>query len=323
MSPEQTMVDRVEDYLEHRRRLGYVLRGVDHQLRQFARYADASGHRGPVTVELAVQWAKLPEGAKPQWWATRLGFVRAFAKHRCVFEPETQVPPAGLLGPSVTRCTPHIYSDAEISALLAAAAMLGPGDGLRPHTYVTLLGLLVSSGLRISEARHLTRADVDFEAGVLAVRQTKFRKSRLVPLHPSTVDALRRYASRRDRYHASTTVDNFFLNELGGPLGESGVAKTFGILRRQLGWTKGRGGRRPRVHDLRHTMAVRVLLRWIENGDDIGGKIAALATYLGHVEVTDTYWYLTAVPQLMALTAARFESYGADGARKGGCNDQR
>jgi integrase len=304
------MVARVEDYLEHRRRLGYVLRGVDHQLRQFARYADTSGHRGPVTVELAVRWAKLPEGAKPQWWARRLAFVRGFAKHRRVFEPETQVPPEGLLGPSATRCTPHIYSDAEISALLGAAADLGPVGGLRPHTYVTLLGLLVCSGIRISEARHLTRADVDLETGVLTVRQTKFRKSRLVPLHPSTTQALRRYISHRDRYHASTTVDAFFLNEHGAPLGESGIAKTFGILRRRLGWTKERAGRRPRIHDLRHTMAVRVLLRWFEEGVDIGCKIAALATYLGHVEVSDTYWYLTATPQLMALTAAQFESYG-------------
>jgi len=309
MSPRPTMIALVEDYLAHRRRLGYVLRGVDHQLRSFARYVDASDHRGPVTVELAVRWAKLPKRANPQWWARRLAIVRWFAKHRSLFDPGTEVPPAGLLGPSCPRCRPHIYSEAEVSALLRAAAELGPIGGLRPHTYVALLGLLVSSGLRISEALHLSRADVDLEAGVLTVVQTKFRKSRLVPLHPSTTKALRRYAEQRDRYHP-LAANTFFLDTRGAPLGPSGVAKTFGILRRQLHWTKGPSGRRPRIHDFRHTMAVRRLLRWYEERADVGCKIAALSTYLGHVEVADTYWYLTAVPELMALVAVRFESYG-------------
>jgi len=251
------------------------------------------------------------EAHQAQWWARRLGFVRGFAQYRSLFDPATEIPPAQLLGSARSRCTPHIYSEAEIVALLSAAAALGPKGGLRPHTYVALLGLLASSGLRISEALHLTNADVDLDAGILTIIQTKFRKSRLVPLHLTAALALRRYVERRDRYCPRLPAKTFFLHENGAPVGYGAVKKAFDILRRQLGWTKGPNGRRPRIHDLRHAMAVRRLLRWYQEGADVGCKIAALATYLGHVEVTDTYWYLTAVPELMALGSTRFESYVA------------
>jgi integrase len=304
-----TMVDLVEEYLALRRKLGFALVSPGRQLLGFARYADGIGHRGPITLELAVRWARLPEGASTFWWARRLGVVRGFAQYRHLFDPNTEVPPTGLLGPSSRRSTPHIYSEAEIAALLRAASELGPVGGLRPHTYVTLLGLLSTTGLRISEALNLSRDDVDLERGVLTVRLTKFRKSRLVPLHASTVRALADYALRRDRYHPHTPACAFFLNENGAALGASGVASTFGALRRTLGWTKNREGRRPRLHDMRHSMAVHTLLRWYQQGADVDRKMPALATYLGHVEVRDTYWYLTAVPELMALTAKRFEAY--------------
>lgn len=174
---------------------------------------------------------------------------------------------------------------------------------------MTLFGLLFASGLRISEALRLTRDDVDLESGVITVVRTKFKKSRLVPLHTSTTRALRRYTKRRDRHHPAAVAQAFFLDDHGGPLGKSGVAGTFGRLRRHLGWTKDPQGHRPRIHDARHTMAVRRLLRWYEEGAEVDRKIAALSTYLGHVEVNDTYWYLTAVPELMAVTAARFEAF--------------
>jgi len=309
MTSAPTMEILAQEYLALRRQLGYALHGTGQQLLAFARYADALGHRGPITVELAVRWARLPRGARPQWWARRLQIVRGFAQHRRLFEPETEIPPAGLLGPHFRRGTPHIYSTAETSALLRAASDLGPAGGLRAHTYVTLFGLLVTSGLRISEALHLGRDDVDLQSGVLTVVLTKFRKSRLVPLHPSVTQALAGYAKHRDRRHPQAAARAFFLNERGAPLGVSGVASTFGILRRQLGWTKNREGRRPRVHDMRHTMAVRTLLRWYQEGADVDLKILALATYLGHVEIADTYWYLTAVPELMVLTAGRFQAY--------------
>ncbi len=309
MTAAPTMVALVDEYLALRRQLGFALHSPGQQLLGFARYADKIGHRGPITVELAVRWARLPEGTRPSWWARRLQIVGGFARHRSLFDPGTEIPPAGLLGPLSRRATPHIYSETEIAALLRAAAELAPAGGLRPHTYVTLLGLLIAAGLRISEALRLGRDDVDLHSGVLAVQRTKFRKSRLVPLHPSTVLALANYARRRDQHHPHTAARTFFLSEIGTPLGASGVAGTFDTLRVKLGWTKNREGRRPRLHDMRHTMAVRTLLRWYREGTDVDRKMPALSTYLGHVEVSDTYWYLTAVPELMALTAARFQAF--------------
>lgn len=309
MTDTPTMVTLAEEYLALRRGLGFALKSCGQQLLGFAQYVDSIDHRGPITVELAVRWARLPHDTAPYWWARRLQIVRQFAQHRILFDPQTEIPPAGLLGPSSRRVTPHIYSDAEIASLLRAAGELGPVGGLRPHTYVTLLGLLLITGLRISEALRLGRNDVDLDSDVLMVRLTKFRKSRLVPLHPSAVTVLAKYAHLRDLYHPQSSAPTFFLNELGRTLGASGVAKTFNSLRSKLGWTKKWDCRRPRLHDMRHTMAVRTLLRWYHEGADVDRKMPALSTYLGHVEVRDTYWYLTAVPELMALTAARFEAY--------------
>jgi integrase len=303
------MVTLAEGYLALRRRLGFELKSSGQQLIGFARYADSIGHRGPITIELAIRWARLPQGARPYWWARRLDIVRQFAQYQRLFDPQTEIPPAGLLGPSSRRVTPHIYSDTEIAALLGAAAQLSPPGGLRPHTYVTLLGLLLVTGLRISEALGLSRSDVDLDSGVLTVRRTKFRKSRIVPLHSSAVTALAKYARKRDDHPQKTPVPTFFVNKLGEPLSASTVASTFCVLRDKLGWTRDRDGRRPRLHDMRHTMAVRTLLRWYREDADVDRKMPALSTYLGHAEVRDTYWYLTAVPELMALTAARFETY--------------
>jgi integrase len=304
-----TMVLLAEEYLALRRKLGFKLHSSGIQLLGFARYADECGHRGPITVELAVRWARLPEGTQPNWWARRLQIVRGFAQHRSLFDPETEIPPADLLGPLSRRPTPHIYSDTEINALLSAAADLSPESGLRPHTYVTLFGLLVTAGLRISEALRLERKDLDPDSGVLTVRLTKFRKSRLVPLHPSTIEALISYVRHRDHHHPHASTDALFLTERGFPLGASSVASTFGVLRDRLGWSKNRQGRRPRLHDMRHTMAVRTLLRWYQQGADVERKLPTLSTYLGHAEVRDTYWYLTAVPELMALAAERFQTF--------------
>jgi integrase len=293
MSGSPTMVDLAQEYLALRRQLGYALVTPGQALLAYARYADSIGHRGPVTIALAVRWAKLPQKAMPYWWARRLQIVRGFAQHRSLFEPGTEIPPADLLGPHFHRSTPHIYSNAEIRALLRAAKDLGPAGGLRCHSYVTL------------------------QSGVLTVALSKFRKSRMLPLHPSTTQAMSNYAKRRDRYHPDATARTFFINERGAPMGYSGVIATFTDLRCQLGWTKNREGRRPRLHDMRHTMAVRTLLRWCQQGADVDQKILALCTYLGHVEVTDTYWYLTAVPELMALTAARFQAYSRRCLRRG------
>jgi integrase len=220
-----------------------------------------------------------------------------------------------MLGPSYRRRAPHIYSEREVADLLGAASQLGPVDGLRSHTYVTLFGLLASTGLRISEALRLTREDVDFAAALLTISRTKFHKSRLIPLHPTTTATLREYADRRDNYHPLVRLSAFFLTERGTALKDCRVRMTFSTLRRSLGWA-GLSGPPRRIHDLRHTFAVRRLLRWYEEGADVDHEIAALSTYMGHVKVTDTYWYLTAVPELLAVAGARYERYA--GLRQGG-----
>lgn len=309
MSPnDASMSTLVTEYLALRRGLGFDLRVTGWLLCNFARYADAIGHQGPITIDLATRWAATSQAGPPQI-AQRLSVVRQFARHRAAYDPATEVPPTEHLGGPARRKPPHIYSDAEIVELLRAAARLRPRGGLRPQTYVALFSLLACTGLRVSEARHLTTPDVDLDASLLVIRETKFRKSRLVPLHPSAVTALTRYAALRDRYANVPRSEYFFRTDHASALRQRAVESTFGKLRTRLGWTARGRARRPRVHDLRHTFASRRLLRWYEEGADIDQKILALATYLGHAKVTDTYWYLSAIPELLAVTAHRFEQW--------------
>jgi integrase len=303
-----TMAALVEQYLVHRRSLGFALRIDGPQLLSFARFADESGHSGPLTTELVVRWATQPSPRTRLFPARRLDTVRPFARYRAAFELATEVPPRGLLGPARRRPVHHLYTSAELAALIAAAGELGPNKELRPATYATLFGLLAASGLRVSEALRLSRADADLEAGVLSIRATKFRKNRLVPLHPTTTRALRVYADHRDRAVSRPTAVTFFTSAQGAALPYATVRTTFQRLRAQLGWDALTP--RPRIHDLRHTFACRRLEQWYEAGLEIAPRVAALATYLGHVKVSDTYWYLTGTPELLALAARRFQALG-------------
>ena len=304
-----SFLDLVEQYLVFRRGLGFDLKSPGWALRDFARYADRIGHQGHVTIDLAVQWALSSCSNVPAQAARRLGIVRQFARHRAVFDPATEIPPVGLLGRVPRRKRPHIYSDAEVAALLQQARVLLPRRGLRPRTYVAFFSLLASTGLRLSEACRLTPSDVDLANGVLTVRESKFRKSRLVPLHPTATQALTRYAAYRDTCRGAPRSGCFFRTDRAPALRRAAVKKTFSRLRHRLRWTAEGRARRPRIHDLRHTFAVRRLLRWYEEGADVDRKILALATYLGHAKVTDTYWYISAVPELMAIVSQRFERF--------------
>ena len=297
----------VEEYLSVRRGLGFVLETQAYMLRDFARFADTVGHRGPLSTELAVRWALASRSSDRAQAIRRLGAVRQFARYRALVDPATEVPQAGLLGRRARRPQPHIYSDAELAALLDQASRLRPKHGLRPRTYVAFFSLLACTGLRLSEACRLTVEDVDLNAGVITVREGKFRKARLVPLHSSTTEALARYAALRDR--CCEGPGRFFRTERAPALHKDTIEKTFGRLRRRLGWTAQGRARQPRIHDLRHSFAVRRLLRWYEQGADLERKLLALSLYLGHAHVSDTYWYLTGVPELMAIAAERFERF--------------
>jgi integrase len=315
MSRRRSLQARIDDYLAERRRQGFRLRSRDAFLSSFARFVAAKRHRGPLTVELIAEWVRTAKGGHGDagTWARSWGRLRHFIRYLQQFEPDTEVPETSLVGAEPGRVTPHIYHDDEIVDLLAAARTLGPAGSIRPFTYETLFGLMASTGLRISEAIHLRDADVDLKRGMLTIRQTKFAKSRQVPIHPSTVKALACYRRQRER-HLPTTAGMPFLissrgRRLGLPLGERQAHRVFTGLRDSLGWINRGGHEAPRLHDLRHTFAVRRLMRWYADGAEIDQKMLALSTYMGHAEIFYTYWYLTGVPELMAITAGRFEQF--------------
>jgi len=307
MRAPRTMTAWAKQYLDHRRKLGYRLRVEGQQLLQFAGWADHTNHRGVITTELALRWATLPKDGAPLYWARRLEVVRGLARYQAIFDPATQIPPNRLLGPAHRRTTPFIYCEQDIAQLLAAARALTSATGLRPRTYSTLFGLLACTGVRISEALRLQRDRVDLRQGLLIIDQSKFCKRRLVPLHPSATLALRRYARYRDRCHPIPQSDVFFISERGRRLAYSTVRTTFKGIRTSLGWQPAGGTRAPRIHDLRHTFVCRRILLWVEQGTSVDQGMAALSTYLGHRKVTDTYWYLTGVPELLTLASRRFD----------------
>jgi integrase len=308
-----TMLDRVERYVEWKRSAGYSLKGTAHELRRFARFADANAHDGPVTVSLILQWAETASGCTRLYRARRVEVVRTFARYEATFEPETQIPPRGLLGPAHMRVKPHIYTHTQITALMDAATELAPRDGLRPKTYRTLIGLMASTGLRVCEALHLRAVDFDEATQLLRIVETKFQKSRLVPLHSSVVHALCEYAEFRDAYRRPVATDRFLVSEQGRALLPSVVHYTFAKLRGELALDNQYRARIPRLYDLRHTFACRVLERWYAQGLDVNQRLPYLSTYLGHVKPTDTYWYLSGVPELMRLANARFDDGFGEG----------
>lgn len=315
MSAHLSLEARIDDYIAERRRLGFELHSRDTLLASFARYVASRHHRGPLTVELMADWARCDKGNKgtPGTWARRLALLRHFARYLKQFEPDTEVPDELIFGPEPGRVAPHIYHQEEIVKLLAAARKLGPRGSLRPATYETLFGLMASTGLRVSEAIHLRDADVDLKRGMLTVRQTKFAKSRQLPMHPSTVEAMTRYRRERVQQVPSTPDTPFLVSSrgrrLGQPLSARQAHRVFIALRDSLGWVNRGAHDAPRLHDLRHTFAVRRMMLWHADGTDIEQMMLALSTYMGHAKIRYTYWYLTAVPELMALAGAKFERF--------------
>ncbi len=295
----------LNDYIRIRRSLGFRLQQQASSLRNFVTFLRAEG-ASYITTELALRWAIQPAKAHPAAWAWRLGRVRRFAIWYSATEPRTEIPPKGLLPHRRRRKPPHIYSDNEIERLLRRTQQLPSRKGLRSHTFTTLFGLLVATGMRVSEALSLDRPDVDFDRGVLHIRRTKFWKSR-VPVHPSTLEALKKYAEARGRLFPTPPTLAFFISERGGRIPGGTARYTFAKLSQQLGLrasAKGHG-RGPRLHDMRHRFAVRTLIHWYRTGLDVERELPKLATYLGHVHVNESYWYLEAVPELLQLATDR------------------
>ncbi|ACC76418.1 tyrosine-type recombinase/integrase [Paraburkholderia caribensis] len=312
MSYSRTLTGHVQDYLRVKRQMGFELRSQGPQLLAFVRFAEHCGHRGPVTLDLILRWASDTHSERPITAAKRVEVLRPFTRYLQQYAPGTEVPPPRMLGSTHHRPVPHIYSDEEVDALLIAARHLSPRGGLRPATYETLFGLLAATGMRISEALRLERSDVMLEQGMLRVRNSKFKKSRLIPLHATTVAALQRYEHARDQFLPLATDDNFFLSGWGCALKIWNAEDAFSTLRRRLGWVARGDHSAPRIHDLRHTFISNCLLRWYRRQIKVDNAIAALSTYVGHVRVTDTYWYINTIPQLMAVASQRFERYARE-----------
>jgi len=309
MSAAVCWMPRVEAYLAHRRRHGFKLTIEETRLRSFARFADNAGTDHHLTVALAVAWARASQRQSPITWARRIEVLRGFARFCLREDPATQIPPRSLFGPAHRRLVPHIYTEAELCALLDAANRLTPVHGLRPATCRCVLGLLAASGLRISEALGLTRDDVDLAQGVLRIREAKFQRERLVPLHPSVTACLTAYATLRDRLLPSRASNRFFLRDDARPANQSGMLYALQSLCDALEWKPRGDYPHHRLHDIRHSFIVRSALRFYEQGIDIDRAILALSTYVGHAKVTDTYWYFTGIPELMAIATERFHLY--------------
>ena len=316
MNTHITMETHAENYLSERRRLGFGLRTPGYSVISFARYVDGLNSQEPPTVEIMADWARQDQGnsGKPSTWARRLKNLRSFCRYLQQFEPRTEVPDDSIFGRIGPRLAPHIYSEQEIIDLLAAAHNLGSTiPSLRGTTYETLFGLIASTGLRISETLHLLDLDVNLKSGMLTIRQTKFAKSRHVPLHPSAVEALKQYRALRNCSIEVTEETPFFIGTRGRRLGHAldsrQVHRVFNGLRDQLGWINRGAHNGPRIHDLRHTFIVRRVLLWQAQGMDVDQQMLALSTYVGHAMVTNTYWYLTGIPELMAVAAEKFEVF--------------
>ena len=295
----------LDDYLAIRRALGFKLDRAGRLLADFICHMEASGS-DTITIDAALAWATLPPDGAPEWWGHRLSVVRSFARHLHAIDPAHQVPPPDILPGRSHRATPYPYSAADIAALMTAARELR--SPLRAATFETLVGLLAVSGLRIGEALRLDRDDVDLVEGVLVVRNSKFGKSREVPVHSTTVEALAAFARQRDRLCPRPVDPAFFISLAGTRLLYCNAHLAWLDLVRRAGLQPRSPTCRPRPHDLRHRFAVVTLLGWYRDGADVAARMPMLSTYLGHVHPANTYWYLSAAPELLAIVVARLES---------------
>jgi integrase len=301
---------RAEEYLAMRRALGFRLTTQGRHLMSFVRFCEERG-TDRVTADLAIEWAtRTSRGSGDEvYQARRLDVARIFARHLQALDPATEVPPEDVLSRRYRRIPPYLYSPREIAALMSAADGLAPAP--RAATWRTLIGLLAVTGMRQAEACRVGRGDVDLETGTLVIADSKFGKSRQVFLHPSAAAALRAYARDRDRLFPEPKADTFLVNSRGGPLDGHNIQHTFTVLVAAAGIQAPPGRRAPRLHDLRHTFTVATMLDWYRNGQNVQARLPLLSTWLGHVDPKSTYWYLQAVPELLALAAGRLEQ--ADG----------
>jgi integrase len=308
----KTLREHAGEYLAMRRALGFKLTTFGWRLMSLVTCLEQAGTT-VITTDAAVAWAAATRNGStdPAYLARRLDVARIFARHMQVLDPATEIPPPDVLSRRYRRITPYLYQPEEIDAILRAAGELSPP--LRGSTWQTLLGLLAVTGMRVSEACRLDRGDVSLDSGVLTVRDSKFGKSRDLPVHASAVLALRGYDRQRDRLCPHPATGAFFVSTRGTRIRSGNMPHTFAGLLDAAGIAPVPGRRRQRIHDMRHTFTVATLLDWYRDGADVQARLPLLSAYLGHVDPKSSYWYLSASPELLALAAARLEhAFGGD-----------
>jgi integrase len=306
---------RVECYVALRSAIGYTVRYEEKLLKDFVRSMASQDVSSPIRAQMAVDWACASAPGRGQSGkAARLKVLRGFLSHLRASLPETEVPGPGVL-PPIRRPKPYLYSRNEIECLLREALLLGPQGSIRPHVYFTLIGLLASSGLRVGEALQLKVEDVRLEVETphLHIVEGKFRKSRLVPLHITTVEQLAAYSKERKRLFCDGLSDAFFMSEKGEHIQYDACWDTFSSLLRRTGIQEETGTGRPGIHALRHSFAIGRMVEWYRAGMTVKELLPNLSVYLGHVQPAHTYWYLTATPELLCAAADRFLQYGGTG----------
>jgi integrase/recombinase XerD len=295
----------LQNYLTMRRGLGFKLHSEGILLNSFASFLEAR-KTNIITTDLALAWSKLSKSIQPARWARRLSIVRDFARYCSAIDLKSEIPPLDILSIGYQRRTPFIFTEQDIKKLLEASAKYSVKDCFLAQTLSCIFGLLSVTGLRISEALNLTMNDVDLQTGLLTIRNTKFNKSRLIPLHNTTVNALVIYREQRNQFLGKESCLNWFVNRYRKPLGYYCVKYHFDNLTASLNFSSQLQSK-PHLHDLRHYFALSVLINWYRNGEDVQRQLPLLSTYLGHVEIKDTYWYLTACPSLMGEANKRLE----------------
>jgi integrase len=316
MLVDNKITKQIESYIEYKQSLGYKLKIESQELRRFAKYTREIKHSGSITVDLAMQWASL-DGSLSRWYmARRLETLHTFAKYAASIDPQAQVPQTGVFGKCHGRVTPYIYTEEEILRLMKESANLFSPDGIRCLTVSIALGLLWSTGIRVSELVNLKVKDVNFRERHLYIKNTKFHKDRLVPLHQTALEQLKNYNLKlKDKLPSRSEDHFFFVTTYGRQFNLRAFEYAFQQLRPCLmpvgesNWYR----RPPRLYDIRHSFACRTILKWLESGEDVNQKIYLLSVYMGHVKPADTYWYLTSTPELLSLASGKFEiRYGKE-----------
>jgi len=297
---------QVEKYIQFRRQLGYKLKSSEKILNNFASFSEEQGV-SYVKIEIAVSFAKKNPKASPATWSTLLGIIRQFALFLSTIDQRTEIPPLNLIPSSYQRSKPYIYTNEQIQNLLKACTKLGSRSEILKHTYYTLFGLLSITGMRISEAISLKQSNVDFSNEIIFIKKTKFRKSRIIPLHSSTLSELEKYINYRSKLIPQSKSPNLFVSSDGTGLKYHNVRKAFVRASIYAGLRSGIKGHGPRMHDLRHGFAVKTLTEWYRNGTDVEVHLPLLSTYLGHINPASTYWYFTATPDLLNQAVIRLE----------------